>query len=56
VTSVAFWTVYVCCTVLIIHWLASRWDSMQGNRFLTLGLRGLARSSSLADKNRVTGS
>jgi uncharacterized membrane protein len=46
VTSIAFWTVYFCCAVLAIHWLATRWDSMRGNRFLTLGLRSLARTSS----------
>jgi uncharacterized membrane protein len=41
--SVAFWILYFCFALIVIHWLASRWDRIGANRFLTLGLRNLNR-------------
>jgi hypothetical protein len=29
--------------VAILHWLSTHWDAARGNRFLTIGLKGLAR-------------
>jgi uncharacterized membrane protein len=43
-TSVVFWLCYLCFALIVIHWLASRWDANGANRFLTFGLRHLARS------------
>jgi uncharacterized membrane protein len=39
----AFWIVYFLATVAILHWLASLWDAAKANRFLTVGLKALAR-------------
>jgi Heparan-alpha-glucosaminide N-acetyltransferase, catalytic len=38
-SSVIFWMLYLVFSVLLIHWLAARWDASGANRFLTLGLK-----------------
>lgn len=40
-TSVWFWSGYACLAIIVIHWLARRWDAIHANRFMTLGLRGI---------------
>jgi uncharacterized membrane protein len=41
--SVTFWAIYFIATVAVLHWLATHWDAVRGNRFLTIGLKSLAR-------------
>jgi uncharacterized membrane protein len=43
-TSIAFWTAYLFLALAVIHWLASKWDAIGANRFLTLGLRNLGQA------------
>ncbi len=43
-TSVLFWTLYLVLVVLVLHWLATRWDAKGANRFLTLGLKNLVKT------------
>jgi hypothetical protein len=45
VQSVPFWLAYLAACLLLIYWLARRWDAANGNRFLTVGLKKLARRS-----------
>ena len=49
----AFWICYLLLAVLTLHWLASRWDAARGNRFLTVGLKRLARSHDPTPPNPV---
>ena len=43
VTSVAFWAAYLVVVLAVIYTLARRWDAVEGNRFLTVGLRAWSR-------------
>jgi uncharacterized membrane protein len=46
ITSIAFWLTYLLGAVLVLHWLAARWDAIGANRFLTFGLKHLALAHS----------
>jgi hypothetical protein len=44
VTSVAFWAGYFALSVLVLYVLAQAWNRLEGNRFLTVGLKHVVRS------------
>jgi uncharacterized membrane protein len=47
--SMTFWSAYVAGTLLVMYWLSLRWNEINGNRFLTVGLQALAsRHQSIA--------
>jgi uncharacterized membrane protein len=41
IESYVFWSAYCVASILILHWLANRWDAARLNRFLTVGLKKL---------------
>jgi uncharacterized membrane protein len=44
-----FWIAYLIVVVLLLHWLAGRWDTMRANRLLTVGLKKLSRRRKARD-------
>jgi Heparan-alpha-glucosaminide N-acetyltransferase, catalytic len=44
--STGFWGVYAAASLTIMYWLSKRWNELNGNRFLTVGLQALARRRS----------
>lgn len=43
IASVPFWFAYLAACALLLYALAKWWDGMNGNRFLSVGLKALAR-------------
>jgi len=41
--SIAFWLLYLCCAIFVLHWIAHKWDANRCNRYLSVGLRHLKR-------------
>jgi uncharacterized membrane protein len=41
--SVAFWLAWLSLCLVTLYWVARRWEAARGNRFLTIGLKSLAR-------------
>jgi hypothetical protein len=41
--STAFWSAYAVASLVAMYWLSQRWNEINGNRFLTVGLQALAR-------------
>jgi uncharacterized membrane protein len=52
IASVPFWLVYVSATVLALYALSCAWVRIHGNRFLTVGLKRVARRN--AQQRRFT--
>jgi uncharacterized membrane protein len=50
ITSITFWLTYLSAGVLMIHWLAARWDAGRRNRLLTIGLKAWSRRHAQMDR------
>lgn len=55
VRSVGFWLAYLAAATVVIFTLASLWGRVQGNRYLTVGLKALARWRQATAQARAVG-
>jgi hypothetical protein len=53
IQSAGFWLMYLLIALILLYGVASIWDRIRGNRFLTVGLKALSRRPPVRSRPRA---